>query len=162
MPVNLSNITVLSDQARADTGYTHVARITAADIIAADAGAGNAGTINLAAVVAGHMVDKVGFNLLTNAVVSDSGATLTMSVGYTGTTTAWVSAVSILGTATPIVAGGGSTFKTFTGASTLVVTLTPASGKNLSAVTAGLVDIYFRLVQTLKLSNPGPTGTLYV
>jgi hypothetical protein len=162
MSYNLANVTPLGDLVAADTGFTHVARIQVADIIAADAGAGNAGTINLAVLAQGDIVDKVGFNLLTSLVVSDSGATLTMSVGYTGATTNWISANSVLGTATPIVGAASATLHFFTGASTLVVTLTPASGKNLNTVTAGVIDIYFRKSNSLKLSNPSPTGTLLI
>lgn len=140
----------------AHTGFTHMTRIYAADIVAADAGAGTAGTITLASVAVGDIVGAAAVNLTTSLVVSDSGATLTASIGVTSAATQVTAAVSVLGTATPVLNFGTTNqgIKCQPAAVSLLLTLTPASAKNLSAVTAGQMDIYFTLFSSTALSVP--------
>ena len=82
--------------------YRFHQRIYLADIIAADNGAGTAGTIKLATLAVGDVATNCAVYLTTPLVVSDSGATLTLSVGDSTSATAFSAALNLATSGLPL------------------------------------------------------------
>lgn len=150
-PITLSRtrISPLSTDETANTGFTDKFTILYSDI-AYGTGSTDTVTVTLGSTPAKWYVDKAQASITT----AFAGTTaLTVTVGTTTTTNAFVTAQSVL-TAGQL--GGASglpvlTNATATAAKNLVAVFTNATGGSPSALTAGQVNLYLRLVDASKL-----------
>ena len=147
--INSARVTPLSLEAEAATGFTVRYRVLYSDILY---GTGSTDTVSmtLGPTPTSWYVDHAQVNVST----AFAGTTaLTLAVGTTTSTAAFISAQDVLVTGQleqvstlPIL-----TNATATAAKNMVATFTNATGGSPSALTAGQADIYLRVVDTTGL-----------
>ena len=125
-------------------GFTHKFTIKAADLaVAAATGNTDVISVTLGAMPALYKVRNAGINI-TTAVAGTTA--LTVVVGTTGTTNAFITSQSVL---TAGWLGGVSTLPgapvTATATTSFVAVFTNATGGSPSAITAGSLDIYLAI-----------------
>jgi len=129
----------LEEQAR---GFSHKFNVQSADI-AYGSGSSDTVTLTLGALPAKYVVDRALINIKT----AFAGTTaMTVVVGTTTSTNAFVTSQSIL---TAGVLGGalsGQTISTATATKNMVAVFTNATGGSPSALTAGDLDIYLNII----------------
>lgn len=152
-PVTLSanRTSQLADIERAVAGYAVKYTVTAGAIAVATAtGSTDTVTVTLGATPAKWMVKDA----IVNVTTAFAGTTaLTINVGTTSSTSAFVTAQSVM---TAGVKNGVSTLPVLTNATatasvSLVAIFTNSTGGSPSAVTAGSCDIYLDLLDTTQL-----------
>lgn len=129
----------LEEQAR---GFSHKFNVQSSDI-AYGSGATDTVTLTLGALPAKYVVDRALINIKT----AFAGTTaMTVVVGTTTSTNAFVTSQSIL---TAGVLGGalsGAAISTATATKNMVAVFTNATGGSPSALTAGELDIYLNII----------------
>jgi hypothetical protein len=136
---NRTNSLSLEEQAR---GYSHKFNVQSSDI-AFGSGATDTVTLTLGALPAKYVVN----NALINIKTAFAGTTaMTVVVGTTTSTNAFVTSQSIL--TAGVLAGGltNSTISTATATKNMVAVFTNATGGSPSALTAGDLDIYLNII----------------
>ena len=129
----------LEEQAR---GFSHKFNVQSSDI-AYGSGATDTVTLTLGALPAKYVVN----NALINIKTAFAGTTaMTVVVGTTTSTNAFVTSQSIL--TAGVLAGGlnSSTISTATATKNMVAVFTNATGGSPSALTAGDLDIYLNII----------------
>lgn len=141
-------VTVLSNQERGASGYTHKFRVLSSDI-AFGAGATDTVTMTLGNTPANFIIDKAAVNVST----AFAGTTaMTIIVGTTTDTNNFIESISILTAGLKQPATGKNTVATIAGSTgtaaiSLVATFTNSTGGSPSALTAGALDIYLSLAE---------------
>jgi len=136
---NRTNSLSLEEQAR---GFSHKFNVQSSDI-AYGSGATDTVTLTLGALPAKYVVN----NALINIKTAFAGTTaMTVVVGTTTSTNAFVTSQSIL--TAGVLAGGlnSSTISTATATKNMVAVFTNATGGSPSALTAGDLDIYLNII----------------
>ena len=136
---NRTNSLSLEEQAR---GYSHKFNVQSSDI-AYGSGSTDTVTLTLGALPAKYVVN----NALINIKTAFAGTTaMTVVVGTTTSTNAFVTSQSIL--TAGVLAGGlnSSTISTATATKNMVAVFTNATGGSPSALTAGDLDIYLNII----------------
>jgi hypothetical protein len=136
---NRTNTLSLEEQAR---GFSHKFTVNYADIAY---GSGNADTVTmtLGALPAKYIVDRALINIRT----AFAGTTaMTVVVGTTTTTNAFVTSQSILTAGVLNGALGATAISTATATKNMVAVFTNATGGSPSALTAGEADIYLNII----------------
>lgn len=140
--------TVLTDIERAVTGFSHKFTVPYSDLTSAGATtATDVVTLTLGNTPALWAVDKAMVNITT----AYAGTTaLTIGVGTTSSTTAFVTATTVLTVAAVPMASTLPilTNATATSALSMVATFTNATGGSISALTAGQLDIFLNIWNT--------------
>lgn len=138
-----TRVTPLAEQEQSATGYNVRFRVLSSDI-AYGTGSSDTVTMTLGTTPTTWYVEKSIVNIST----AFAGTTaMTLIVGTTTTTNAFVTSQSILTAATL----NGAGFAQATASKSLVATFTNATGGSPSALTAGQLDIYLRLIDCNKL-----------
>lgn len=136
---------VLTDMERAVSGFSHKFTIPYSDLTSAGATtATDTVTVTLGATPSLWAVDKAVVNIPT----AYAGTTaLTISVGSTSSTSAFVTAQSVLTAGALGMASGVPvlTNATATASVSLVATFTNATGGSISALSAGSLDIFLNI-----------------
>jgi hypothetical protein len=146
-------IIALSEAESSFYGFTHRANISFAggDFTAA----ATTQTYTLMTLAAGMLVKKAALRLIT-ALSGGAVSACVALVGKTGTTNAYVTSTNVFTGSTIITkAGDGASFnqacgEAFDAASALIVTIT-TTGANVNALTAGEINVFFSVVDLLKL-----------
>lgn len=153
------HITKLSAEETRESGFTHKAAITYADLVAT-AGTSKALVI-LSGLVAGFLVRAAAFRLV-SGFVGTSITALTLKVGYNGASVddddGLIESASVCTANSPILAGDatGAVFATKrTGfapqEAAAIEALFTATGANFTALTAGVVHVYLSVSDLSKL-----------
>lgn len=149
--LSASRICPLSEEERSTTGFTHKFTILYSDVaIASASGATDDVTVSFGSTPAKWLVDKA----LANVKTAFAGTTaLTVEVGTTSSVAAFVSSTSVLtaGAIKMVSTVPVLTNATATAAVTLQAKFTNATGGSPSALTAGQLDVYLRLLDADKL-----------
>lgn len=143
-----SKVSPLSIDETAATGFTHKFRVLYSDV-AYGTGSEDTVTMTLGTTPTGWYCDRA----LVNVSTAFAGTTsLTLAVGTTTTTTAFISAQSVLtaGILEPADALEILTSATATTSLGLRAVFTSATDGSPSALTAGQLDIYLHMVATNK------------
>jgi hypothetical protein len=142
----------LTAEEREQTGFTHKAIISYADIPAGTGAVTNVicpsatpGNSTPGTLSAGMAITKAAFYLATQ-FASGTLSALTASLGDGGSATQYIGAQSVLSGATPVTwaMGAASGNKIYTSTDQLKVTFTPTGG-NTNTLTAGELDVLFKL-----------------
>ena len=140
--------TVLTDVERITTGFTHKFTVPYSDLTSAGATtATDVVTLTLGNTPAFWAVP----NALVNITTAYAGTTaLTIAVGTTSSTAAFISATSVLTVAclNPVSTLPVLTNATATAAVSMVATFTNATGGSISALSAGSLDIFLTVWNT--------------
>lgn len=129
----------LEEQAR---GFSHKFTVNYADI-AYGAGSTDTVTMTLGALPSKYIVDRALINIRT----AFAGTTaMTVVVGTTTTTNAFVTSQSILTAGVLNGALGATAISTATASKSMVAVFTNATGGSPSALTAGDLDIYLNII----------------
>lgn len=149
LTISPTRVSPLSVDETGAFGYTDKFTIKFSDI-AYGTGSTDTVTMTLGATPATWYVDKAAVNITT----AFAGTTaLTLVVGSTTTTNAFITSQSVLTAGTLGPASGLSvlTSATATATKNLVAVFTNATGGSPSALTAGSLDIYIRLADASRL-----------
>lgn len=149
-------ISVLNEQEKAATGFTHKAIIAYNPVAALNdfTTAGLTQTYTLATLPVGSYIGNAALKLVT-PISGGTIATAVALVGKTGTTNAYCTSSDVFTGSTVLYkAGDGASFnqaggEIFIAASALIVTVTTSVG-NVSAATAGELHVYYNLVDMTK------------
>lgn len=140
--------TVLADVERAVCGFSHKFTVPFSDLTSAGATtATDTVTLTLGPTPALWAIDKA----LINVTTAYAGTTaLTINVGSTSSTSAFVTAQSVLTVAALGMASGVPVLTNATATSSLsmVAVFTNATGGSISALTAGQLDIFLNILNT--------------
>lgn len=129
----------LEEQAR---GFSHKFNVQSSDI-AYGSGSSDTVTLTLGALPAKYIVDRALINIKT----AFAGTTaMTVVVGTTTSTNAFVTSQSILTAGVLNGALSGQTISTATATKNMVAVFTNATGGSPSALTAGDLDIYLNII----------------
>lgn len=143
-----SRKTVLADIERAVCGFSQKFTILASDLTSLGATtATDTVTVTLGATPPTWLVDKALVNVTTAFVGTTA---LTMTVGTTSSTSAFITSQSVLTVAALGMASGvpALTNATATTSLNMVAVLTNATGGSISALTGGQLDIFVNLLNT--------------
>jgi len=140
----------LSAEQSRQTGFTHIATIKYTDFNTITGGTtGDTLDIAIGTTPASFLIDHVTMNVKTAFSTSSTG-TLTMGFGISSSVAVYLAAQSLLTAGPKAVTAGavpaGSTSTTGASAVTLTCRLTTGTAGVLTDVSAGVVDIYFRMI----------------
>lgn len=136
----------LPEPTQAQTGATHMAEVTSADLAAL--AAGNTGTVNLFTVKAGQAV-SIEFCRLKTPFTSSDGTLLSLAatVGDGGNAARYLASYELLN-APAFIKGGvlsANALNVYGAADTVAVAFTATAGKNLNTATAGSLLVFLNI-----------------
>ncbi len=136
----------LPEATQAQTGATHMAKVTSADLAAL--AAGNTGTVNLFAVKAGQAV-SIEFCRLETAFTSSDGTlvSLAATVGDGGNAARYLASYELLNAPAAIKGGvlSANALNVYAAGDTVAVAFTATAGKNLNTATAGSLLVFLNI-----------------
>ena len=143
----------LPNETKAATGFTHKAIVTHVDLTESDADTDQ--TIALLSVVAGDVVEKAAFQLVTafedasDAAFNDTN----VSVGDGGDTDRFIASTEVNenGTEIDFAANANTTAYAYTAADTVDILVESMTAKSLSNLDAGEIHIYLAVTKLTSL-----------
>jgi len=162
-PSVIAGVQALSEPETAFGGYTHKAIITAADLQALATAVVTSQVFNIATIPVGMVLSNPAAYVYVPFTFSDGTILVgTISVGDTGSGTAYLAASNVQGTGatSPVALGasyadtGSRVIKAYSATNTLQLTFTVTATKVLNTATAGEVHIFWEQRQLAELVYP--------